>query len=200
MAHFWFGEYLQVMGRNEEGFAQMRQAIDLDPLNPNPAAELGAQFYTARQYDQAVHAFQQVLDLEPDYAWAHTGLGLVYSERKMYPEAIAELVKAVNLSNRNDEGLLASLGKVLGDSGRKQDARKILEELKERSKHRYVSPYLIGLVQLGLGERDQAIASLERGYTNRDQWMMYLKVDPNWDDLRSDPHFNDLLLRVGLQP
>ncbi len=198
MARFWFGEFLQVMGRNEEGFAQMRQAIALDPLNPNPAAELGAQFYTARQYDQARLAFQKVFELEPDNAWAHYGLGWVYSERRMYPEAIAEFVKSVNLSNRNDEGSLASLGKVLGDSGRKQEARKILKELKERSKHRYVSPYLIGLVQLGLGERNQAIASLEQGYTNRDQWMMYLKVEPGWDDLRLDPRFKDLLRRVGL--
>jgi len=198
MARFWFGEFLQVMGRNEEGFAQMRQAIALDPLNPNPVAELGAQFYTARQYDQARLAFQKVFELEPDNAWAHYGLGWVYSERRMYPEAIAEFVKSVNLSNRNDEGSLASLGKVLGDSGRKQEARKILKELKERSKHRYVSPYLIGLVQLGLGERNQAIASLEQGYTNRDQWMMYLKVEPGWDDLRLDPRFKDLLRRVGL--
>jgi tetratricopeptide (TPR) repeat protein len=197
MARFWFGEYLQVMGRNEEGFAQMRQAIALDPLNPNPAAELGSQFYTARQYDQAMRAFQKVLELEPDNSWAHYGLGCVYSERKMYAEAIAELVKAVNLSNRS-ESAVASLGKVLGDSGRKQEARKILKELRERSKHRYVSPYLIGLVQLGLGERNQAIASLDQGYTNRDQWMMYMKVDPGWDDLRSDPRFKDLTRRVGL--
>jgi tetratricopeptide (TPR) repeat protein len=199
MARFWFGEYLQVMGRNEEGFAQMRQAIALDPLNPNPAAELGSQFYTARQYDQAMRAFQKVLELEPDNAWAHYGLGWVYSERKMYPEAIAEFAKAVDLSGRNNESTAASLGKVLGDSGRKQEARKILKELKERSKHRYVSPYLIGLVQLGLGERNQAIASLEQGYTNRDQWMMYLKVDPGWDDLRSDPRSKDLIRRVGLE-
>ena len=199
MARFWFGEYLQVMGRNEEGFAQMRQAIALDPLNPNPVAELGAQFYTARQYAEAMHAFQKVLGLEPDNVWAHYGLGWVYSEKKMYPEAIAEFVNTVNLTN-SDDSSLASLGKVLGDSGRKQEARKILKELTDRSKHRYVSPYLIGLVHLGLGEGNQAIASLEQGYTNRDQWMMYLKVDPGWDDLRSDARFKDFLRRVRLEP
>jgi len=115
----------------------------------------------------------------------------------MYREAIAELEKAVNFSNRTDEVSMASLGKVLGDSGRKQEARKVLEELEERSKHRYMSPYLIALVQIGLGERDQAIASLEQGYLNRDQWMMYLKVDPQMDDLRSDLRFQHLLRRVG---
>ncbi len=114
----------------------------------------------------------------------------------MYREAIAELEKVVNLWNRNNVAV-ASLGKVLGSSGRKQEARKLLEELEERSKHRYTSPYLIALVQIGLRERDQAIASLEQGYTNRDQWMMYLKADPRWDDLRPDPRFQDLLRRVG---
>jgi adenylate cyclase len=104
----------------------------------------------------------------------------------------------VNLSNRTDEGAVASLGKVLGDSGRKREARKLLEELQEQSKHRYVSPYLIALVHIGLGERDQAIASLEQGYTDRDEWMMFLKVDPHMDDLRSDPGFRDLLRRIGL--
>ena len=117
----------------------------------------------------------------------------------MYREAIAELETVVNLWDRN-EFAVASLGKVLGYSGRKQEARRLLEELEERSKHHYVSPYLIALVQTGLGERDQAIASLEQGYTNRDHWMMFLKADPRWDDLRSDPRFKGLIRRVGLEP
>jgi Tfp pilus assembly protein PilF len=197
MAHNWYGEYLQEMGRNEEAFAQLRQAVVLDPLSSDSANNLGDVFYTARQYDQAIRAFQKALELEPDYIDAHVGLGWVYEEKKMYREAIAELEKAANLSNRH-ELVVASLGKVLGDSGRKQEARKLLEELEERSKHRYISPCLIALVQIGLGERDQAIASLEQGYAARDQWMLYLKVDPHMDDLRSDPRFQDLIRRVGL--
>jgi TolB-like protein/Tfp pilus assembly protein PilF len=196
-AHNWYGEYLQEMGRNEEAFVQMRQATALDPLSSGSASELGYVFYTARQYDQAIRAFQKSLELEPDKIDAHVGLGWVYDEKKMYGEAIAELEKAVNLSNRH-ELIVASLGKVLGDSGRKQEARKLLEELEERSKHRHISPCLIALVQIGLDERDQALASLEQGYTDRDQWMLYLKVDPHLDGLRSDPHFQDLLRRVGL--
>ena len=198
MAHNWYGEYLQEMGRNEEAFAQMRQAMVLDPLSSDSASELGYVFYTARQYDQAIHAFQKVLELEPDYVDAHVGLGWVYEEKKMYREAIAELEKAVNLSKRHDL-VVASLGKALGDSGRKPEARILLEELEERSKHRYISPCLIALVQIGLGEKDRAIASLEQGYAARDQWMLYLKVDPHMDDLRSDLRFENLLRRVGLR-
>jgi TolB-like protein/DNA-binding winged helix-turn-helix (wHTH) protein/Tfp pilus assembly protein PilF len=198
MAHLWYGEFLQVMGRNEEALVQIRQAMALDPLNALHVGELGSLFFTARQYDEANRAFQKAFEIDPDYGWPHVGFGEIYGEKRMYREAIVELEKAVNLSDRTDEGAVAILGKVLGDSGRKQDARKILEELKERSRHRYLSPYLIALVQIGLGERDQAIASLEQGYTDRDQWMLYLRVDPHMDDLRSDPRFKDLLRRVGL--
>lgn len=197
LARDWYGEYLQAMGRNEEGFAQVRQAMQLDPLNAHFAGDLGYHFYTARQYDEAIRAFQKTLELEPNDAQAHLGLGWVYGQKKMYQEAIAELENVVSLWSKNDVPV-ASLGKVLGDSGRKQEARKLLEELEERSKRRYISPYLIALVQLGLGERDQAIASLGQGYTNRDQWMMFLKTDPRWDDLRSDLRFQDLIRRVGL--
>ena len=92
--------------------------------------------------------------MDPKDVWVHTGLGWVYGQKKMYPEAIAELEKAVSLSARHEKPL-ASLGEVLAESGRKREAAQILAELKLRSKYRYVSPCLIALVQLGLGERDQ---------------------------------------------
>jgi TolB-like protein/Tfp pilus assembly protein PilF/DNA-binding winged helix-turn-helix (wHTH) protein len=197
MAHNWYGEYLQEMGRNQEAFAEMRQTMGLDPLSPGGASELGYVFYTARQYDQATRAFQKALELEPDYVYARVGLGWVYGEKKMYGEAISELEMAVNLGNRHDL-IVASLGKVLAESGRKREARKLLEELKARSARRYISPCLIALVQIGLGEKDRAIASLEQGYAARDQWMLYLRVDPHMDDLRSDLRFQNLLRRIGL--
>jgi len=199
MAHGWYGEYLLATARYEEAIVQLRQAVALDPLSSNHAAGLGFVLYLARRYDQGIREFQKALELEPDMIYAHQGLGWVYEQKKMYREAIAEQEKAVNLTNR-DGFAVANLGRVLGDAGRKLEAKKLLEELQERSKHRYhyISPGLIAVVQIGLGERDQAIASLEQGYTSRDQWMLYLKVDPHMDDLRSDPRFQDLLRRVGL--
>jgi TolB-like protein/DNA-binding winged helix-turn-helix (wHTH) protein/Tfp pilus assembly protein PilF len=197
LAYDWYGEYLQAMGRNEEGLAQVRRAMRLDPLNAHFAGDLGYHLYTARQYDEAIRAFQKTLELEPDEGQAHLGLGWVYVEKKMYGKALAELEKVSNLWSRNDVSV-ASLGQVLACSGRKQEARRLLEELEARSKRHYTSPYLIALVRMRLGERDLAIASLEQGYTNRDQWMMFLKADPRWDDLRSDLRFQDLIRRVGL--
>jgi tetratricopeptide (TPR) repeat protein len=195
MAHSWYGEYLQEMGRNEEALAEVRQAMVIDPLNA--ANNLGFVFYTARQYEQAIPAFQKAAELEPNYVDAHLGLGWVYDEKKMYGEAVAELEKAANLGDRHAL-ILASLAKVLAESGRKQEARKLLEELKEQSARHYVSPCLFALVHIGLGEKDRAIALLEQCYSERDQWMLYLKVDPHLDDLRSDPRFENLLRRVGL--
>jgi TolB-like protein/Flp pilus assembly protein TadD len=197
LAHAEFGEYLQQMGRNEEALIEYQRTAALDPLSSSSVANLGYAFYTARQYDEALWEFRKALELEPDEVEAHVGLGWAYQQKKMYGEAVAELQTAINLSKRHDVPL-ASLGQVFGKSGRKQDARRILEELKHRSEQRYISPCLFALVQIGLGERDKAIASLEQGYANRDQWMLYLKVDPHMDDLRSDPRFKDLLQRVGL--
>jgi TolB-like protein/DNA-binding winged helix-turn-helix (wHTH) protein/Tfp pilus assembly protein PilF len=197
LAHALFGEYLQQMGRNEDAFAEWRHAIELDPLDSGMMAGLGSAFYTARQYDSAINEFQKALQLDPDYVDTLLGLGWAYQAKKMYPEAIAELQKAVNLSNRH-EVPLASLGQVLGKAGRMKEAARILDELKGRSERHYISPCLFALVQIGLGERDQAIASLEQSYTNRDQWILYLNVDPHLDDLRSDPRFKDLARRVGI--
>jgi tetratricopeptide (TPR) repeat protein len=94
----------------------------LDPLDSAAAADVGFAFYTARQYDSAIQAFQKALELDPDYVGTHVSLGWAYQQKKMYPEAIAELQKAVNLSNRH-EVPLASLGQVMGESGRKKRRR-----------------------------------------------------------------------------
>lgn len=197
LAHGLFAEFLQEMGRSQEALAEFRRAAALDPLNAWRVADVGYGFYTARQYDESIREYQKGLAADPMNTNLHVGLGWVYGQKKMYAEAIAELEKAVTLSGRH-EVPLASLGQVLAESGRKRDAERILAELKLRSKHRYVSPCLIALVQLGLGERDQAIASLEQGYANHDQWILCMKVDPLLDDLRSDPRFKDLLRRIGL--
>jgi TolB-like protein/DNA-binding winged helix-turn-helix (wHTH) protein/Tfp pilus assembly protein PilF len=196
LAYAFFGEFLQEMGRDEEALENFRRASVLNPLDDGTGG-IGFLFYTTRQYNAAIREFHKALEFDPSFIDTHVGLGWVYQQKKMYPEAIAELQKAVNLSNRH-EVPLASLGQVLGESGRKQEATKILDELKRRSDQRYVSPCLLALVQIGLGQRDHAIASLEQGYTNRDQWMLYLKVDPHMDDLRSDPRFRDLLRRVNI--
>jgi Tfp pilus assembly protein PilF len=154
LAHNFYAEFLQQMGRNDEALEQTRRAVVLNPLDSNAAANLGFDNYTARKYDVAIQEFQKVLKFDPDSVGVHVGLGWVYEQKKMYPEAIVELQKAVTLSNRN-ELTLASLGQVLAESGRRHEAAKILQEMKHRSEQRYISPCLLAIVQIGLGERDQ---------------------------------------------
>lgn len=114
------------MGRSEEGIAQIRAAIDLDPLNPAHVAELGSQFLMARQYDSALLAFQKTFRIEPDNVWAHAGSGWVYEQKKMYRDAIPEFETALRLTNRRDDTSLASLGKVLAEVGKKTRSTKNL--------------------------------------------------------------------------
>jgi len=103
-------------------------------------------------------------------------------------------------AGRRDDVSIASLGHAYATSGKKGEAQKLLDELKTRSKQRYVSPYLIAFPYIGLGDREQALAWLEKGYESHDQWMIWLRSDPKLDSLRSDSRFTELLRRVGFPP
>src|SRR2546422_10869470 len=121
----------------------------------------------------------------------------LYQEKRMYEEAITELQTALNVTGRHDFSV-ASLGYTYGVLGKRGEARKLLNELMERAERRYVSPYSIAHIYIGLGERDQAFEWLRKGSESHDEWMGWLKVDPKLDSLRSDPRFADLARRVGL--
>jgi len=93
---------------------------------------------------------------------------------------------------------MAFLGYALAKSGKQAEARAVLAELLKSSSERYVSPYNLALIYSGLGERDEAPSWLERAYEHRDQKIVFLKVEPKWDNLRADPRFNSLLKRMNL--
>ncbi len=117
----------------------------------------------------------------------------------MLDEAIAEARKAKELSGVNTLPI-AFEGYALAKSGKQPKARAVLTELLQLSTKRYTSPYSIALIYNGLDERDKTLTWLERGYTERDPKMVFLKVEPKWNNLRDDPRFQDLLRRVGLMP
>ncbi len=125
---------------------------------------------------------------------------MAYEQKGMYAAAIAELQKATELFEGEPIGL-AALGHAYAVSGKKQDARKILEELDQLGKRRYVSAYYIAAIYTGLGEKDQAWTWLEKAYEERASWLsVRFKVDPRFDSLHSDPRFQDLLRRMNLPP
>jgi tetratricopeptide (TPR) repeat protein len=125
------------------------------------------------------------------------GIGMCYEQLKKYPEALAQFQKGIELSGRGSNGI-ASLAHCQSLAGQGAEARKILDELRDRSKTKYVSSYQFAVIYLGLGESEQAMAALEDAYRERSTLLGYLKMDPRFDPLRSDARFQDLLRRIHL--
>jgi tetratricopeptide (TPR) repeat protein len=199
IAHQWYGDYFEVTGRHNESIAEERRAVELDPLSLTISFELGTAFYYARDYDQAIQQFQKTLELDPNFPAVHAFLPAAYEQKGMYDEAIAGFQKGITPRGRSEWPMtVPGLGHVYAVSGKKGDARTVLNELKQLSGQEYVPAYGIALIYAGLGEKDQAFAWLEKAYEEHSFKMAWLKVEPRWDSLRSDPRFADLLRRIGL--
>jgi serine/threonine-protein kinase len=197
IAHQWYGGWFEAMGRHNEANDERKRALELDPLSSIVNFEWGVAFFYARDYDRAIEQFQKTLELDQNFPPAKYFLAQTYMQKGMYDKAIAGFKEAIPLMS-NDVTGTASLGHVYALSGKKSDARTVIEELKQLSGHQYVPATSIALVYAGLGEKDQAFAWLEKGYEEHAFQMQWLKVDPRWDNLRSDPRFADLIRRMGL--
>jgi len=198
-AHQWYAEYLSYMGKHDESIAEAKRAQELDPLSIIINNDLGQVFYYARQYDRAIEQLQKTLELDPNFIVAHFFLAFLYAQKAMYGKAIAEVQKAMDLSGGGDSLIVAQLGTIYSCSGRRDEAKKVLDELHGLSKKRYVSPFYIALIYMGLGQNDQAFEWLEKAYEERDHWLETLKVHPMLDSLRSDPRFTKLLKKMRLE-
>jgi eukaryotic-like serine/threonine-protein kinase len=196
-AHHWYSHYLMAMGRIEESLAESRRALELDPLLLVLNLHLGWHYLYARQYDQAIEQFRKTIEMDPHFQQAHLYLGQAYLGKGMYAEAIGELQTAKALFAGSGEAE-AGLGYVYAVSGKRGDALRVLDQLKELSKRRYVSPFFIALIYAGLEDKDQAFAWLEKAYVDRSDLLVYLEMEPKLDSLRPERKFADLVSRVGL--
>jgi tetratricopeptide (TPR) repeat protein len=188
------------MGRFGESIAEIRRAQDLDPLSLGAGRLMGIALFCAGHYDQAIEEQKKILDMNPNFTLVLMDLGRAYLQKGMYYEAIAEFQKAIVLSGDNPAASVmyrGNLGYAYAVSGNKTEALKLLEELKEESKQRYVSPLLIAEIYAGLGMKEQAFEWLEKAYGIRDGNMVLLKIWYSWHPLRSDPRFQDLLRRMN---
>jgi tetratricopeptide (TPR) repeat protein len=196
-AHSLFAAYLSGQGRFEETFAEMKRALELDPLSIYDNTNLGWHLHKAGRVDEAIEQFRKTIEMDQSYAQAHVWLGQVYDTKQMYEAAISEFKEAIVLY-RGAPSATAALGYGYAVAGRKDEARRCLRELQELGKERYVSSYDVAVILTGLGENDQALVRLGEAYERRDGWLAFwFKVDPRLDPLRSDPRFQDLLRRVG---
>jgi serine/threonine protein kinase/tetratricopeptide (TPR) repeat protein len=196
-AYHWYSLYLGAVGRPDEGIAEVKRAQEADPLSPTINTTAGVVFYNARRYDQAVEQLHKVLETDPNFPTAHLWLGQAYEQVGRGEEAIVELQKAVGLYG-GEPAELGLRGHVYASAGRRAEAQRMLAELKDLSNRRYVAPFDIALVYAGLGEKRQALEWLERAYEDHSYRLTWIKCWPQFDSLRGDPRFQDLLRRMGL--
>ncbi len=195
-AHHWYALHLDEMGRMEESIAEIKRASELDPLSMIISVNVAVTLYHARRYNDAIQQIRRALEIDPNYRLAYVALGMVYEQKAMYREAIAEYEKSVSLYEGNSSPPSVVLGRAYALAGRREDALRILQQLKTLSKRRYVHPGEMADLYIALGDKDQALAWLEK-----EDFPRYgLRADPRFDPLRSDPRFQALLRRSGLSP
>jgi DNA-binding SARP family transcriptional activator/Flp pilus assembly protein TadD len=195
-AHQWYAYYLLFRGHSEEAVAEAARGLELDPLSLAASGDMGQILYYTRQYDACIEQFQKTLELDPYFYRQHLWLGWAYEQKRMYEAAAAEFQRAGALAEENTE-VLISLGCVYALSGRKSEALTLLAKLKALSASTYVSPYNMAVLYLRLGEKSSAFEWLDRAYREQAEWMIYLGVDPRFDELRADPRFGRILQRIG---
>jgi serine/threonine protein kinase/tetratricopeptide (TPR) repeat protein len=196
-AHQWYTHYLMAMGRRSEALASIELAHRLDPLSLAINTHRGWAFYFLRRFEEAVDQLSKTIELDPRYTLAHFVSGQCYAQLGRFPEAVSELQLAASLSGRLPS-VLSALAHTCGLMGDRRGAETLLKELRTAARERYVSAYDIALVHLGLGEKDVAVDLLERAFSERVSWMIWLKAEPVFDRLRSDQRFRQLAQRVGL--
>ena len=191
-AHHFYALYLTAMGRFDEGIAEIKRAQELEPSSLFIHANAGAILYHARRYDEAISQLKRVLELNPNFDHARSILGCVYLQKGMDDEAIGEFEKRRTATIAHDD-----LGQAYGLSGRRSEALKEIAKLKESSKHRYVAPYSLVLIYNSLGDKDNALEWLAKAYEDRSTLLIWIRVEPRLDNLRSDPRFKAVLKRMG---
>jgi len=196
-AHFYYANYLVVLGRIEEAVAEAIRAQSLDPRSRPTNENVARIFYHAGQYHKAIEHSLKVLETDPAYSHAHETLGWAYEELGRYEDAIAALQNSVISSGRSPR-YLASLARAYGLAGQDSEALKLLQELRQLAKKKFVPSFLFANVFLGLGDKEQAFAWLEKDFREHSTFLPFLKVSPRFASLHSDPRFQKLVRRVGL--
>ena len=181
----------------DEAIAEGKRAVELDPLSLVVNLELATNYDYARQPDQAIAQLGKTIELDKNWYLAHMVLCQAYDLKSQFAQAVAECQRAREFND--DPYVLAFLAHALVASSKRDEALKVLGQMNELAKQRYVPAYGFGVAYAGLGEKDQAFQWLERSLQDRAWDITYLKVDPLMDNLRADPRFADLVKRVGLQ-
>jgi tetratricopeptide (TPR) repeat protein len=208
-AHQWYASYLVQMGKFDQARQEIEQAQQLDPLSPIISSNAGLYSYFEHRYDDAITQYQRTLEIDPSFWVAHHYLGLAYAKKGSSEEAIRQLRGLLESSAdgplkegvvENNPEVAASLGFAYATAGKRDEAQAILERLKTLSERRYVSGLYLAIIYAGLKDRDRALEYLNQAYQSRHPGLVLIRVDPIFDDLRSDDRFKQLVKRFEPMP
>ena len=190
-AYHWRSTLFSMLGRHAEAVREKTQALAMDPLSVVVRTDLARMLYFFRDYEQALEHYRAAIAMDENFAIAHMGLAQVYEQQNRFEEAITEFKTGLKLSDESPFAL-AKLGQGYAIAGRREEAAEIASKLEKIAGQRYVSPYDIGMIHLAL-KHEQALEWLQKAFEDRSVWIGYLNVDPQLDEIRSEPRFQELL-------
>jgi TolB-like protein/Flp pilus assembly protein TadD len=196
-AHHWRSTLLSMLGRHTEALQEKAEALAMDPLSVVIRTDLARMLYFSRDYDRSLEHYRAALDMDPNFWFAHLWMAHVYEQKGRFEQAISELKIGTRLSSDSPFSL-AKLGHAYALAGQSDEARAVINQLHTLSEQKYVSPYDLAMIYVGLQQNDDAFAWLQKALEQRSLWLGYLNVEPQLDPLRSDPRFQKLLRSVGL--
>ena len=195
-AHQWFGNtILANAGKVEREEKEMKRALELDPLSLVINTNLAIAYFHTGHLDQAIAQLRKTLEMDQNFYYARYNLGLVLGIKGDGATALKELQKAVDISD--DPIPLAYLGNLYGNLGRRDEAQKILDQLRQRREQRYTDAYALSVVYLGLGDRTEALKWLQQGYEEHEGFSIgSIRIDPLLKPLHGDPRFEELAEKI----
>jgi TolB-like protein/Tfp pilus assembly protein PilF len=196
-AHQWYSRFLRGVGRTDEAFQEIKRAEELDPLSLVIINNVAENYVDRRDLNSATRECQRMIDLDPNFWAAHQTLGIVLVKQSRYADALAEAQKSIQFSNRSNASL-ALLGHVYGKLGRRSEAETIIKELETRYNAKQADGRDLAVLYAGLDDRDKAFEWLQKAFENRSVFLVFLKLEPLMESLRSDPRWNELEGRVGI--
>jgi tetratricopeptide (TPR) repeat protein len=186
---------LLALNRPEEAVSTMKAAWGKDALSPPLNALLSAAYYYNREFDKAIEQGHKAVEWNPAFAVAHACLGRAYLQAGRGSEAIQHLELARDHSGGSPV-MLGLLGYTYGKCTRQASAQALLQRLLDHRKTEYIPPYFVGLTYLGLGDAEKALTWLGKAVEARSHWVLFLRTDPAFDELRSHGRFGKLIDEV----
>ncbi len=195
LAHSWYQNLLFEGGRFEEALQELNRVLELNPDTLLSLHYLAWAHYHTRRFDESVEVHCRILENEPNYAWGHLTFSWLLRCAGNAPEALKEAKKGVELATKNPM-YLTGLAAAFAANGQREKALETLDTINEMAATRYVAPYMLATAYCSLGDSERAFELLRKALAERDVWVLWLYADPQFDRLRNDPRFNDLLRRM----